>query len=128
MKFAASLFKDRKVLTIPISQAQMTADCDYPVVLKAPEGTRLVLDGGGQWRALYVTPRTKLILENVTFRNLRFSNFSGVATGPSELTGLAHMPAENVFFTDVDVKCRVDVKNVKNLVVERSALEIVEKP
>ena len=66
--------------------------------------------------------------ENVTFRNLRFSNFSGVAHEPSELTGLAHMPAENVFFTDVNVKCKVDVKNVKNLVVERSALEIVEKP
>ena len=64
--------------------------------------------------------------EKVTFRNLYFSNFSGVARGPSELSGLAAMPAENIVFDNVDVACKVMVKNVKPLVVRASALEIVE--
>ena len=64
--------------------------------------------------------------EKVTFKNLYFSNFSGVAREPSELTGLAAMPAENIVFDNVDVACKVMVKNVKPLVVRASALEIVE--
>ena len=69
VEFADSLFKDREVLTIPLAKAQMTVDCKYPVVLRAPNGKRLVLDGGGEWRALYVTPQTEFHLENVTLTN-----------------------------------------------------------